>query len=221
MKIKYCLPIIKNTKREVLATLKTKGYDFYEVWVDYIKDFDDKFLIGITKKYPGKIIFVFRRQNLEKFKLPLERRLKIISLLSKTNAFLDLDFLSQQEELDHFKTGFRLKLILSYHNYKGTPGINYLKTLADKMKRYNPDIIKIAAFCNRKEDSLNLLNFLLQLKQQQLKYIVLGMGRQSLITRIFGPLWSNEINFSPETLSEKTAPGQLTKKQLEVILRNL
>lgn len=220
--IKYCLPIIKKNKKEVLKALTTKGYDFYEIWLDYVKDLDEKFVINLSKKFKGKLIFVFRRQNLEKSRLTLDERIKIISLLLKAEVFLDLDFLSQQEELEFLKQNHtKIKLILSYHNYHETPRLDYLQTLVNKMSRYNPEIFKISTFCKKEEDALSLLNFLLKLKEQKLKYIVLGMGEKGLITRIFGSIWGNEITFAPKKLSEKSAPGQLTKEQLQFIFSKI
>lgn len=220
--IKYCLPIIKNSKKEVLNALNIKGYNFYEIWLDYIKDLDEKFVINLAKKFKGKLVFIFRRQNLEKGRLTLDERLKIISVLLKTEVFLDLDFLSQHEELEFIKkNNTKIGLILSYHNYHETPRLDYLQTLVNKMNRYNPAIIKISTFCKKEEDALSLLNFLLRLKEQKLKYIVLGMGEKGLITRIFGPIWGNEITFAPKWLSEKSAPGQLTKEQLQFIFSKI
>lgn len=211
MTIKYCLPIIKKTKKEVLKALETAGYDFYEIWLDYIKDLDDEFLTQISKSYQGKLIFVFRKINLD-----------TIPLISKFNVFLDLDFLTQYEELEFIKQkNINIKLILSFHNYKETPSLDHLKNLINKMKRYNPQIFKISTFCQKEEDALNLLNLLLLLKEQELKYIVLGMGEKGLITRIFGALWGNVISFAPKKLSEKSAPGQLTKRQLGSIFSKI
>lgn len=222
MKNKYCLPIMKNTKREVIKSLKIKGYGFYEIWLDYIRDLDDQFVVDVAKKNQEKLIFLFRRQNLEKIKLPLERRQKIISTLSKFNVFLDIDFLTQYEELEFLRQNpGKSRLILSYHNYKETPKLDYLLNLINKMEKFNPDIFKIATMCNKETDSLNLLNLLLKLKGQRLKYIVLGMGEKGLITRIFGPIWGNQLIFAPQNLKDKSAEGQLTKKQLQLILSGI
>lgn len=219
--MKYCLPIIKNNKQQILQALKTKGYDYYEIWLDYIKDLDDKFIAEIAKKYEKKLIFLFRRQNLEKIKLTLERRQEIISLLSNCNVLLDLDFLTQYEELEILRQYPKMKLILSYHNYKETPKIDYLKNLINKMKKYHPDIFKVATFCQKEIDGLNLLGFLVKLKEEKLKYIILGMGENGLIARIFGALWGNEFNFTPIVPEGKSAEGQLTKRQLENILKEV
>lgn len=209
MKNKYCLPIMKNTKREVIKSLKIKGYGFYEIWLDYIRDLDDQFIVDITKKAQEKLIFLFRRQ-------------KIISTLSKFNVFLDIDFLTQYEELEFLRQSFgKSKLILSYHNYKETPKLDYLLNLINKMEKFNPDIFKIATMCDKETDALNLLNLLLRLKEQRLKYIILGMGEKGLITRIFGSIWGNQLIFAPQNLKDKSAKGQLTKKQLELIFKEL
>lgn len=222
MKTKYCLPIIKTTKKEALKSLKIKGYDFYEVWLDYIKDLDNEFIIKISKHFKDKLILVFRRQNLETIKLGFDKRSEIISLLSKFNVFLDLDFLTQYEELEYIKQrNINIKLILSFHNYKETPSVDHLKNLINKMKRYSPEIFKVSTFCKTEIDALNLLNLVLILKAQKLKYIVLGMGEKGFIARIFGTIWGNEMIFAPQTLSKKSAPGQLTKKRLEGIFSKI
>ncbi len=218
---KYCLPVIKNAKKEVLKSLKIKGYDFYEIWLDYIKDLDDKFLVEINKIHSGRLIFLFRRRNLENIKLPLEKRQHIINTLSTLKVYLDLDFLSQYEELEYLKKHPKIKLILSYHNYKETPKPDYLWSLVSKMKKYNPYILKIATFCQKETDGLSLLNFQIKLKNEKLRYIVLGMGKKGLITKIFGAIWGNEFNFTPLDLKDKSAEGQLTKKQMENILREV
>lgn len=221
-KTKYCLPIIRVSKKEVLKSLKIRGFDLYEVWLDYVKDLDEEFVINLSKKFKERIIFIFRRQNLEPIKLSLQRRLNLISLISKYSAFLDLDFLTQHEELEFLrKSNTNLKLILSYHNYKETQKLDYFANLTAKMKRYNPDLYKFATFCQTEQDVSILLELILKLKEQKLKYIVLGIGKVGKIIRIIGSIWGNEINFTPQNLKEKSAKGQLTKKSLELILKEV
>lgn len=218
--IKYCLPIIKNTKKEVLSALQSKGFAYFEIWLDYIKDLDQAFLADIAQKNKGKLIFVFRRKDSEKTKLNLEKRIAIISSLSKYANFLDLDFLSQYEEIKYVKQNSgKIRLILSFHHFRETPSVDYLKNLLNKMKQFKPEIYKIAVFCKKEADSLLLLNLLLQVKEQKLKIIVLGMGEKGLITRIFGTLWGNEMIFAPKVITQKSAPGQLTLLQLSAIFK--
>lgn len=77
MKIKYCLPIVKTNKKTVLKIIEgNQDYDFFEIWLDYIEDLDFDFLKKLIHKHDGKLIFLFRRMNLENIKMDLEKRKK-------------------------------------------------------------------------------------------------------------------------------------------------
>jgi 3-dehydroquinate dehydratase type I len=224
MNKKYCLPIIRNNKNEVLETIHTNinDYGYFEVWLDYIDDLDNVFIKKLISLLGEKLILLFRRQNLEKINLDLEKRLKIISFLNGAGSFIDLDVFDQKVELDHIKNKrLEVKTIVSYHDYKETPENKKLKEIIDIMSKYKPTIYKIATMCNSLKDALRLLQLLLELKLKGLKYIVLGMSEFGYITRIFGPLWGNELIFAPHDSKEQSAQGQLTRKQLETIFKEL
>lgn len=224
MKKKYCLPIIKNKKNGVLEAIHSNidDYSYFEVWLDYIDDLDNTFIKQIIELLKEKLILLFRRQNLEKVKMDIEKRLKIISLLESSQSLIDLDVFDQKEELVHIKNAqLEVKTIISYHNYEMTPEDNQLREIIDTMNKYKPAVYKIAALCINQKDALRLLQLLLELKERNLKYIVLGMGDFGVITRIFGTLWGNEMIFAPKTNIEQSAPGQLTRDQLETIFSEL
>lgn len=220
MKIKYCLPVIKDTKEEVLQEIlqNLEHYDFFEVWIDYIENMDEKFVQDLIDKIGEKLIVVFRRQNLEELKMNKDERLKIISLLKNSQTLLDLDIFGQKEELDYIKNNYlEVKTVVSYHNYQETPVDSELKEIIDTMKIHDPEIFKIATKCNNPKDALRLLGLLLAMKEKDVKGIVLGMGEFGIITRIFGTIWGNEMIFAPKIKDLSSAPGQLTREQLETI----
>lgn len=191
-----------------------KAYDFFEIWLDYVEDLDLAFIKELIKKYNGKLIFLFRRQNLEKIHLLLKNRLEIMDLVGKSSCLVDLD-LSQEEELKH---SGKVKLIASYHNYQETPSDEKLAEIIEKMRQFKPTVYKISAFCKSDLDSLRLMDLLLELRDQKHRYIILGMGEKGRMTRIAGAVLGNEFNFAPLTLSGKSASGQLTKRDLEKII---
>lgn len=222
MKQKYCLPILKTKTTEVLKVIsKNKtSYDFFEVWLDYIEDLNLDFIKDLNKKFRGKLIFLFRRQSLETPKMDSKKRKDIIDTISKTNCFLDLD-ISQKKELVFLKKNSQTKLVLSYHNYNETPDDEELKEIISLMKKTSPDIYKISTFCKSDLDAIRLIDLLTKLKEDNLKCIILGMGQRGIITRIAGALLGNEINFAPLSLGDRSASGQLTKPQLENILKKI
>lgn len=224
MPLKYCLPIINKDKNNIIKTIRLNraGYDFFEVWLDYISGLDAVFIETLEKLAKRKLIFLFRRKNLEPIKLSLEKRLAIISQLKNSASFIDLDISSQRGELDYIKANrLSIKTIISYHNYQTTPPDAKLKTIIRAINAYRPAILKIAALCASHNDALRLLQLQLDLKNNQTKHIIIGMGKFGVITRIFGSLWGNEIIFAPQKASAQSAAGQFTKEKLEAILNNL
>lgn len=228
----FCLPIIKERKEEVLKTIEDniQNFQYFEVWIDYVEDLDEDFIKSLTNKFKDKLIFLLRRRDLEKGKLSSDLKNKIIKLLEGSESILDLDIVDQKDELEFLKkNNSSIKRIVSYHNYKETPSLVGLQKMIKEMENFNPDIFKISTLCKNEEDSLKLLNLLLILKKQNeqalsnrnKKFIILGMGKAALITRIFGALWGNEFNFAPVDLKERSAEGQLTKGQLENILKEI
>lgn len=221
-KIKYCLPIIKSKSSEVVSLIKETQdqFDYFEIWLDYIQDLRLDFINDIRNQFGDKLIFLFRRQNLETPKMDFKKRKDIMDAISKTDCFLDLD-ISQKKELVHLKKNSQTRLLLSYHNYNETPDDEKLKEIISLMKKSNPDIYKISTFCKSDSDAIRLIDLLSKLKENNLKCIVLGMGQNGIITRIAGALLGNEINFAPLSLEDKSASGQLAKPQLENILKKI
>ncbi len=224
MQTVYCLPIIKNQKNEVLETVDNnlEDYSLFEVWLDYVDEVDATFIEKLTTQLGERLISVFRRHKLEPIQMELERRFEILKQIAGTPARVDLDITTQAVELNYIKEhSLTIKTIVSYHNYEQTPPTVQLEAIIDTMEQCQPMIYKVSAMCGRHEDALRLLQLLLKLKAQNIPVIILGMGELGIITRVFGALWGNEMTFAPTVATEQSAPGQLTKKQLEAIFRDL
>lgn len=221
--IKYCLPIIKETKDEIINMIsENPDYDFYEIWISYIKDLDTDFIWKLSEQHNGKLIFLFRKQNLEKSDLEKDIKEKIIKLLENSDNFMDFDINDGSWDMKLIKENkLSNKIITSYHNYQETPDTQDLERITEDMEYYKPEIYKVSTFCKTEEDSLKLLTLLLKLKEEKKKFLIFGMGDLGKMARIYGALWGNEFNFAPSSENEESAPGQLTKNQLERILAEI
>lgn len=217
----YCLPIIAPTINNTIAAIKKheSDYRYFEVWLDYLEDLNDENLAQLIQKNGAQLLLVFRRQNLEPMNLTVEQRLHYIRLASESSTLIDLDISSQQPELE--ATRDNKNVIASYHNYQETPSSDELQTIITTMATYNPTIYKLATKCHTPSDALRLLSLQQQLKNQGKKVIILGMGEHGYATRIFGTLWGNEMIFAPPDIEAQSAPGQLTKSQLQTIFKEL
>lgn len=197
-------------------------YAYFEIWLDYITDVDENFVQQLVTTGQERLIFLFRRQNLEPIHVNIQKRKQILCVLENTNALVDLDITTQTEELAYIqKKHLNLQTIISYHNYEETPHDALLKKIILDMECYHPTVYKFATMCQEASDAVRLLQLLLAMKKQGKKYIVLGMGEKGSITRIFGTLWGNEIIFAPKEKTESSAPGQLTHMQLKTIFTML
>lgn len=223
MAISYCLPVIKKHKQEVLdeiAHLQTE-YAYFEVWLDYVEGADEAFVTSLCERYPGKLLFLFRRQELEPIRMSLDMRFKLLQVLNQSLTLVDLD-MSQHKELDYLQeNGLVLQLIASYHNYHETPSDDKLRQITSELLSRQPAIVKVAAYCHTEEDALRLLGLQLWLKRQGCRHIVLGMGMSGVVTRVFGALWGSELVFAPQTDNGISASGQLTRTQLENVFYSL
>lgn len=224
MKTKYCLPIIESKSTETFKIIKDnfKNYDYFEIWLDYIEDLTPNFIDSLKKEYNVKLIFLFRRLLLATPNMSYQKRIELVDSLSNSKCLLDLDIFSQKKELEYLnKSNKHIQLILSYHNYQETPDNKKLRKIIDLMMKYNPYIYKISTFCKKDQDALRLIDLSIELKDKNIKNVILGMGDKGTITRIAGVILENEISFTPVDTKSKSAPGQLTKEELEEKVKNI
>jgi 3-dehydroquinate dehydratase type I len=224
MSHRYCLPIIAATKAVVLDLIDQheSRYDFFEVWLDHIEDLDDEFIQQLIDRLQGRLVAVFRRQALEPMRMTPRRRQSHLQQFDGTPVLVDLDLAGQTADLAFIKRhGLTLQTILSFHDYGSTPTDAELNQLVRQMERHDPAIFKLATMCKTESDALRLLQLTLMLKAAGRRYIVLGMGKYGVIARIFGTLWGNELTFAPNTRAAQSAPGQLTREELESIMKIL
>lgn len=224
----FCLPLQTGTFDQAVKNIESHQdlYSRFELWLDCLTGWSDSSLLGVAKRFPGQLVVLFRRPNLDAVKLPLERRFELIDLLRTEEVLLDLDVTSQEEELQYFVAASNsempsrsCELIASYHNYQSTP--SDLSLVIQKLEQWKPEIYKVATFCNSRVDAISLLSLLVVLQTSGKRAVVLGMGEYGKITRVFGPLWGNELHFAPLDEAEATAPGQLTRKQLQSLFELL
>jgi 3-dehydroquinate dehydratase type I len=110
------------------------------------------------------------------------------------------------------------KLLLSYHDFKGTPSSIELMGRIERMQEFSPAIIKIATMVKKTKDIFTLTEVLKQKKDDQ-KLIIIGMGEAGKITRILFPLLGSYLTYA--SLGSETAPGMLTASQLRTVYSNI
>lgn len=108
-------------------------------------------------------------------------------------------------------------IIISYHNFEGTPLLGELEQIVSACRKAGADVVKIASQVNNAGDLQNLF----KLYKPELRMVIIGMGVQGVISRIAAPLLGAEFTFAAAESGQETAPGQITKDKLLSIIRQI
>ena len=200
-----CIPICKKTAKSALEAFKKakKEADVIEVWFDEIKSLSEK---ELAKFFKTKTSIIYKYQGGE----ALER------VIEYKPAYVDIDLETPKALISKIKKLTpKTKIIISHHDFKKTPELKELNSIAKKMQQKGADIIKIATMAKKITDSIKMLSFL---SQQKNKAIIICMGKEGRITRTTGHLFGNYLMYAPLTSREKTAKGQITVDELKKII---
>lgn len=195
-----------------------------EAQIAIIRILDD--IDYVTKGMP--VIFTVRNESQGgRSTLSKEQVYDLNSLAAQSQLvkFVDVELLDDNNKLvrdvlvGHIDDihSFGCKVILSYHDFKAMPQMEEIFNLVDVMRNFGADISKVAAFAHNKKDAVNMIkcaNILTQGDKDPV--ILIGMGKNGLITRIIGGQYGSVITFA--SLEETTANGQMDVKTVKRLL---
>lgn len=207
LKPKICPVVTGKTMETFLARLQSaqKLTDLVELRVDFIKNLAIDDLKKIKSRLRCPAIFTCRN------------RIELI----KPADDIGLDFIDVELKVmrRHRIKLNRSKLIVSYHNFAGTPTLLKLQTLIKQMQSFHPQICKIATMVKSGGD-LKILGQLLLNKTHSEKLIVIGMGEAGRLSRIIFPLCGSYLTYASFDRSV-SAPGQIEFKRLKLCYQQL
>jgi 3-dehydroquinate dehydratase I len=149
-----------------------------------------------------------------------DRKATLITAIESGAAYVDLEVESPVEYQEEIMTKARLHncmVIISYHNYKGTPDLSTLQKLMESSLDAGADIVKIACMVHSDQDNARLLGLL----DQNNMVLVIGMGEHGRITRITAPLLGSPFTFASPSPGKETAEGQMDRKTITRCIRQL
>lgn len=208
-----CVPLKERNISTLLLKLRkaNKIADIIEIWFDELVDSDRENIRLILETAEKPLIYKVSKLN--------EKTLNSILSTGKI-AFLDLDLSTKQSIIGKIKKNHpKMKLIISYHDFKKTPELKELQRIATKILKKEADIIKIATKATRPEDSLTMLSLLGHLSARKKAAICLCMGFHGKLTRLTGHLFGNYLMYAPMRTAHKTAAGQITAVNLKRALK--
>ena len=221
---KVCLALSGDTIDDMLATAESMARDnpFMEFRLDYLK----QPLTALSKihrflethQYVTAIGTCRRADNGGKFKGSLVSELEVLTKAHAAGCQLvDLELQSalkvKPEAIARLRS--RAGLILSFHDFRATRNLD--DTL-QKMLKIPADFYKVVSTATTLLDNVTMMKFL---QTQSDKHALIGicMGEQGIISRVLSVRAGSVFTFGAISSDLKTAPGQVSARDLRGIYR--
>ncbi|MEQ1948303.1 MAG: shikimate dehydrogenase [Bryobacteraceae bacterium] len=157
-----------------------------------------------------------RHQNMGRFNGSIEEQLRILSDAITAGAqAIDIEIESAENcvpKLEPLRA--RTYLLLSYHNYGGTPPV---EGILRRMQKIPADGYKIVTTAKKPSDSVRVLD--LARSHPKVPTVVLAMGETGFPTRVLSPSFGGMYTYAAPNAAEGTATGQISAKQLRNLYR--
>lgn len=223
-KICVSIPILDDESNDIENKIKyiqkEVNDDFFiEFRFDYLKEFTnlDKILEKISN-YKKLSIYTLRPTSEGgKFSENESDRLILIKKLALARPMLldlEYNFISKNNELADFIDNNQVRILISWHDFTGTPKKEFLINLIDNMRIFS-NFIKIVTTAKSIDDSISILE-LYNIVDTSINLVAFSMGELGIISRVL----CNIIGDSPftyATIEKAVAPGQLTINQMKLI----
>ena len=221
---RVCLALSGDTVEEMLDTAETMARDnpFLEFRLDYLK----QPLAALSKihrflethQYITAIGTCRRAENGGKFKGSLASELEVLSKAHAAGCQLvDLEFQSAVKAKPDAVARLRSRagVIVSFHDFRATRNLD--ETL-EKMLKIPADYYKVVSTATTLSDNVTMMKFL---QKQSDKNALVGicMGEQGIISRVLSVRAGSVFTFGAISADLKTAPGQVSSRDLRSIYR--
>lgn len=227
---KVAVPIMGQTPQEVLSQAKNairQHPDVIEWRIDYFNDAFDQEIYQSTANslreiLGGTVLLTTFRTTGEggKGQVPDAEYVKLYHwiLLNHLTDMIDIELHFTEEtiaELTYLAHAHQIKVILSVHEFVGTPPELEIINVLEQMENQGADIAKIATMPKKFKDVLTLMRATsTESAKLTIPIVAISMGPLGKLSRIAGPLFGSVMSFA--TVGEASAPSQLAIEDLRL-----
>ena len=231
---KIIVPIAEKTEQEILTAgkrLSDVSYDIVEWRADHFEDVlshrkTRDILTSLRNEISSPILFTFRTtaEGGEREISPEEYTALCKMAVETGNIdLLDVEAFSDEKnvkEIIDFAHSREVKVILSNHDFDGTPEKAEMVRRLKQMEEKKADIAKLAVMPQNKKDVLALLSATEEAADMlSCPIITMSMGKMGLLSRLSGEVFGSAATFG--TAGKQSAPGQMPADGLGAVLRQI
>ncbi|MDO5821126.1 MAG: type I 3-dehydroquinate dehydratase [Methanobrevibacter sp.] len=213
---KIAIPIFQKDKESIIATAEdciAKGADILEFRIDAIENPNPKMVREIIEEINFPIIATNRVESEGgSFKGSEEDRIAILRECGDIADYIDVELATDGRLLKTLRD-IDAKTIISYHNFKKTPSLEFLSQVVEEEKAIG-DIAKVAVMPNNLEDTLTVLALLSHYDDT----VAISMGELGSYTRVIASKFNAPFTFA--VANDTTAPGQIDIETMKILLNS-
>ncbi len=228
-----CAPLVGRTGEQLVAeaaAVAAKQPHLLEWRVDFFEGIGDTAAVlasaaAIRTAAPGLPLLFTRRSSREGGEAIALSEPQLIALYRAVCAsgridFIDYELGNEPAQVAQVREAARaggVQLVLSFHDFHGTPGREALQQRFALAQQLGADVAKIAVMPRGMDDVLTLLAATLDASRTlTIPVISMAMGGAGAITRLAGGLFGSALSFAVG--QQASAPGQWPIEELETAL---
>jgi 3-dehydroquinate dehydratase type I len=218
-----CVSIAAPTTEAAIEKIKRAEalVDLIELRIDRLPGVDLERLLAV-RNIPV-IATNRRREEGGEFAGTEEERLARLKEAARLGAdYIDVEASTApagKSKLRRAIAGTPTRLIVSWHDFSGTPSAESLEAKLRECMAEGPAVVKIVTLAKTTADCLRLLELIPRARKKGQAIVAFCMGRPGQISRIMAPLLGSLFSYASLEASEASAPGQLTVRQMQEIYR--
>ena len=219
MKYKTCVSIAENSPKKLCSVLRRalKESDFAELRLDFLNPSQVPEALDLAGRHLGRTVCTLRPESEGgRFSGTEKERRSILRLIASYDPFLiDVEFnaIKKDRALAAFikKTG--TDMLVSWHDFRRTPGIGVLQRRLAEMRRHSR-YVKIVTSAKKIHDASYVLALYACAKDTSL--VAFAMGDLGRISRILCLYMGSPFTYV--SLGRPVAPGQFSLRQIKRII---
>jgi 3-dehydroquinate dehydratase I len=227
-----CTPLVGRSRERVLAeaaSVVPKKPDVIEWRVDFFEEIGDTAAVLAVARAlrgaAGESPIIFTRRSIkeggEPIKIGDEEVVRLYDAVAASRLvdFIDFEMGNDSDHLRRVRDSTRAhgtRLILSYHNFGYTPGVEFLLQRFLEAERLGADVAKVAVMPRDRMDVLTLLAATAQADAKGgIPLISMAMGPLGSVTRMVGGVFGSSLSFAVGDTA--SAPGQIPIADLNAV----
>ena len=227
-----CSPLVGRTRERLLAeaaNVVAKQPDVIEWRVDYFAAIADTTAVldaaQALRAAVGDVPILFTRRSIREGGEPIaigdEEVVRLYDAVGASGLvdFLDFEMGNDADHVRRVRDSARkhgTRVVLSYHNFGYTPGVEFLVQRFLEGERLGADVAKVAVMPRDRDDVLALLAATSRAEAKaRIPLISMSMGPLGAVTRMVGGVFGSALSFAVGEGS--SAPGQMPIADLKTV----